>query len=71
MKKIQSQLVDNLHNTAKVMEAFANDYAKAKTKEEQEEILRFETLYLTDPKTAKIRQKFAMKYRVLRKMANS
>lgn len=46
MKKIQSQLVDNLHNTAKVMEAFANDYAKAKTKEEQEEILRFEALYL-------------------------
>jgi len=48
MKKIQSQLVDNLHNTAKVMEAFANDYAKAKTKEKQEEILRFEVLYLTD-----------------------
>ncbi|WP_303816002.1 hypothetical protein [Acidaminococcus timonensis] len=46
MKKIQSQLVDNLHNTAKVMEAFANDYAK--TKEKQEEILRFEVLYLTD-----------------------
>lgn len=37
-----------MHNTAKVMEAFANDYAKAKTKEEQEEILRFEALYLTD-----------------------
>lgn len=48
MKKIQSQLVDRMHNTAKVMEVFANDYAKAKTKEEQEEILRFEALYLTD-----------------------
>lgn len=48
MKKIQSQLVDSMHNTAKVMEAFANDYAKAKTKEEQEEILRFEALYLTN-----------------------
>ena len=33
MKKIQSQLVDSMHNTAKVMELFANDYAKAKTKE--------------------------------------
>lgn len=48
MKKIQSQLVDSMHNTAKVMEAFANDYEKAKTKEEQGEILRFEALYLTD-----------------------
>lgn len=48
MKKIQSQLVDSMNNTAKVMEAFANDYAKAKTKEEREEILRFEALYITD-----------------------
>ena len=48
MKKIQGQLVDSLHNTAKVMGTFASDYAKAKTREEQGEILRFEALYLAD-----------------------
>lgn len=48
MKKIQGKLVDSLHNTAKVMETFASDYAKAKTREEQGEILRFEALYLAE-----------------------
>lgn len=48
MKKIQNQLVDIMHSTAVVMGAFASDYEKATTKEEREEILRFESLYLAD-----------------------